>query len=60
MLLRKFQKRVKGSELEVTTQDVEELLRYSAELGTSSAKPLISRRKAIKKASRRKQLSEAA
>jgi len=54
VLLRKFQKRVKGSELEVTPHDVEKLLGYSAEFGTSPARPPVSHRKATKKAARKK------
>jgi len=54
VLLRNFQKRVKGTELEVTPHDVEKLLGYSAELGTSPARPSVSQRKATRKASRKK------
>jgi hypothetical protein len=54
VLLRKFQKRVKGTELEVTPSDVEKLLGYSAELGTPSHRPPASHRKVTKKASRKK------
>ena len=53
-LLRKFQKRVKGTELELTPRDVEKLLGYSAELGTSTSRSHVSHRKSIKKASRKK------
>jgi len=53
-LLRKFQKRVKGTELELTPRDVEKLLGYSAELGTSASRSHVSHRKPIKKAASRK------
>jgi hypothetical protein len=53
-LLRKFEKRVKGSKLELTPHDVEKLLGYSADLGTSPSKSYASPRKSTKKASRKK------
>jgi hypothetical protein len=53
-LLRKFQKRVTGTELELTPRDVEKLLGYSAELGTSAFRSHISHRKSFKKASRKR------
>jgi hypothetical protein len=53
-LLRAFQKRVNGTELEVTPRDVEKLLGYSADLGTSPSRSPVSHRKATKKAARKK------
>lgn len=52
-LLRKFEKRAKGTELVVTPRDVEELLGYSARLGTAT-KATVPPRKSAKKASRKK------
>lgn len=52
-LLRKFEKRVKGTELVVTPRDVEELLGYSTQLGTA-ARATAASRKSAKKASRKK------
>jgi hypothetical protein len=53
-LLRKFEKRVKGTELVVTPNEVEKLLGYSAELGTSPSRTSVSHRKSFKKTSRKK------
>jgi len=51
-LLRKLQRRVRGTELAVTPDEIEKLLGYSAEIGTSS--PRRSHRTAPKKAARKK------
>ena len=53
-LLRKFEKRVKGTELVVTPNEVEKLLGYSTEFGTSPSRASVSHRKSFKKASRKK------
>lgn len=53
-LLRKFEKRVKGTELVVTPNDVEKLLGYSAELGTSPSRASATHRKSSKRAARKK------
>ena len=53
-LLRRFEKRVKGTELVVTPHEVEELLGYSAEFGTSPSKASVSPRKSSRKTARKK------